>query len=134
MKKLWAFIRHQQGMAVGIIIATAVLIWTYGCQSEVTSITNAPELVTRAELEIEVDYFLKTAEIRFAELDQQDEFKRTIFAIGISLLEGGTLNPAAIAIVIGNILGLGAVIDNVRKRTLIQTLKNSGGASTNANV
>lgn len=129
MTKLWAFIRHNQGMAIGIIIAAAVLIWTYGCQSEVTSITNAPELVTRAELGTEVDYFLEMAEIRFAELDQQDEFKRTIFAIGTSLLEGGTLNPAAIAITIGNILGLGAVIDNVRKRTLINTLKKNNAAS-----
>lgn len=123
MTKLWAFIRHNSGIVIGIILVIAILVWCYGCQSKVTSISNYPVLVTRSALELEVDHFLKQAEMRFAELDQQDEFKRTLFAMAIDFMAEGKVNPLAIAITLGNILGLGAVIDNVRKRTYINTMK-----------
>lgn len=125
MTKLWAFIRHNSGIVIGSILIVAILTWCYGCPSQVTSITNAPALVTRAELEIEVDHFLKNAEIRFSELDQQDVFKRTIFAMAMDFMAEGKVNPLAIAITLGNILGLGAIVDNVRKSTHIKTLKGS---------
>jgi len=128
MNQIWKFIRHNQGMFVGGAIITALLIWVYGCPSTVVSVHNPPALVTRAELEIEVNHFLKQAELRFAELDQQNEFKRTFFAMALEFMESGKINPVAIAITLGNILGLGAVIDNVRKRTLINTLKKNAGA------
>lgn len=130
MTKLWAFIRHNSGMVIGVVLVIAILIWCYGCQSKVVSIHNPPALVTRSGLEIEVDHFLKQAEMRFAELDQQDEFKRTLYAMAISFMSEGKVNPLAIAITLGNILGLGAVIDNIRKRTYINTLK---GDYVNAN-
>lgn len=129
MTKIWAFIRHNSGIVIGSILAIGILAWSYGCQSKVVSITNTPVLVTRAELELEVDHFLKTAEIRFIELNLQDEFKQTFFAMAIEFMQSGKINPIAIALTIGNLLGLGAVVDNVRKRTLINTLK---GVQANA--
>lgn len=131
LKQVWSFVRHNSGIVIGIIIAIIVLCWTYGCESKVVSIHNPPALVNRAMLELEVDHFLKQAEIRFTELDQADEFKRTIFAMAIEFMQGGEVNPVAIAITIGNIIGLGAIIDNVRKRTYINTLK---GDIVNAQV
>ncbi len=110
-------------MFISSILALAVLIWTYGCESQVTSILYAPDFVNRGQLEIEVDTFIAQAELKFADLDRQDQVKSTLFNAAINFIQGGNVNPAAVAIVIGNILGLGAVIDNVRKRTLINTLK-----------
>lgn len=128
MTKLWAFIRHNSGTVISTILIAAILIWIYGCQSKVVSIHNPPALVTRAMLEVEVDHFLKQAEVRFSELDQMDEFKRTIFAMALDFMSEGKVNPLAIAITLGNILGVGAIIDNVRKTTHIKTLK---GGNTN---
>lgn len=123
MTKIWAFIRHNSGIVIGSILAIAILVWVYGCPSQVVSISNPPALVTRPALELEVDHFLKQAEMRFAELDQLDEFKRTIFAMAMDFMSEGKVNPLAIAITLGNLLGIGAVVDNVRKRTLINTMK-----------
>lgn len=128
MKEIWKFVRHNQGMFIGGAIAIAVLVWTYGCQSQVTSIVYAPKLVNRRELQIEVDSFIAQAELKFADLNRQDEVKSTLFNVAIDFMQGGNVNPAAVAIVLGNILGLGAVIDNVRKRTLIETLKSNASA------
>lgn len=123
MRKIWAFIRHNSGIVIGSILTVCVLVWTYGCESQVTSILYAPNLVNRGQLQIEVDTFIAKAELRFLDLDKQDLVKNTLFNTAIDFMQGGNINPAAVAIVIGNILGLGAVIDNVRKRTLINTLK-----------
>lgn len=128
MTELWAFIRHNSGMCIGTVLVICVLVWCYGCESKVMSITDPPRLVPRSDLELEVDHFLKTAEIRFKELDQQDEFKRVIFAAAMEFMSAGKVNPIAIALTLGNILGLGAVIDNVRKRTHINTLKSNAAA------
>lgn len=127
MKKLWSFVRHNSGIVIGSIIAIAVLIWTYGCESQVRSIVNPIVIVNRGELQIEVDNFIAQAELKFADLDKQDELKSTLFNTAIDFMQGGNVNPAAVAIVIGNILGLGAIIDNVRKRTHINTLKGGNG-------
>lgn len=129
MTKIWAFIRHNSGIVIGVIIAIAVLIWAYGCQSQVTSILYAPGLVNRGELQIEVDTFIAQAELKFADLDRQDELKSTLFNTAIDFMQGGKINPVAIALVIGNLIGVGAIGDNIRKRTHINTLK---GGNANA--
>lgn len=129
MKKIWAFTRHNSGIVIGTILAIAVLVWTYGCESQVTSILYAPDLVNRGQLQIEVDTFVAQAELKFQDLNRQDEVKSTLFNVAIDFMQGGNINPAAVAIVLGNILGLGAIIDNVRKRTHIATLKSNAAAS-----
>lgn len=120
MKKLAELFRHYQGTSIAIIIVIASLYWIYGCESKVMSITNAPAKVTRPELKIEIDAFLATAEIRYAELDKQDEFKEKIVEFGMVVVEGGTLNPAGVAVGLLGVLGIGAVVDNRIKDKVIK--------------
>lgn len=123
MTKIWTFIRHNSGICIGLFLVPLVLVYAYSCQSTIISLVRPGQRITRTELVAEVDYFLAQAESRFADLDRQDLVKGTIFNSFLDLAQGGAINPAGIALVLGNILGLGAVIDNVRKRTHINTLK-----------
>lgn len=123
MTKICRIIRHNQGLAIGSFIAICVLLWAYGCQSQVTSIVNPTILVTRGELDIEIDAFIAQAKLKYADLDRQDEIKSTVFNVAIDFMKGGQINPVALAIVLGNILGLGAILDNRRKDVAIKTLK-----------
>lgn len=125
MEKLWKLINHNQALAIGFVISLAVAFWAYGCQSSVVSILESPARVTRAELQAEVDAFLAKAKIRFSSLDQQDNVKSTVFNTAIQFAQGGKINPVAFAIVIGNLLGLSAVIDNRRKDGVIKGLQNN---------
>ena len=71
MKKLWSeftnFASHNTGIVIGQLLCFTILIWTYGCESKVTSITRPSEKVTRSELLIEVDSFIAIADLRFAD-------------------------------------------------------------------
>jgi len=123
MRKILAFLRHNSGIVIGISLGFFIVLYAYGCQSVVVSMIDPSKKVTRQQLVSEVDYFLSQAEARFADLDRQDLVKNTIFNSVLDLAAGGDVNPLGILTVLGNVVGLGAVIDNVRKRTHIQTLK-----------
>ena len=123
MNKVRAFVRHNSGIVISTFLSVFCVVYAVSCQSVVISTLQPGLKVNRQELVDEVDAFLARAETKFKDLDRQDLVKDTIFNSVLELAQGGTINPAGIALVIGNIMGLGAVIDNVRKRTHINTLK-----------
>lgn len=129
INQIWSFFKHNSGMIVGMLICGIVSIWCYSCESTVPSLTNPEIKITRAELYADVNDYLARAAIKFKDLDRQDLVKGTIFNHALDLLQTGKIDPFGLLAVLGNILGLGAVVDNVRKRTTIATMK----AERNAN-
>lgn len=125
MKKIYAFIRHNSCQFLSVIVCSLAIVYAYSCQSTVVSLVNSPVRITRAELILEVDTFLAKAALRFDDLDRQDLVRDTIFNSVLDVAQGKTLNPIGVAIAISSILGIGAIGDNIRKRTHINTLKGS---------
>lgn len=123
MTKIYTWIRHNPCIVFSTILAALMLVFAYGCQSTVISLVHTNRHITRAELVIEVDTFLAAASNRFVDLDRQDLVKDTIFNSVLDLAQGGTPNPIGIVLTIAGILGIGAVGDNIKKRTHINTLK-----------
>lgn len=123
MRTLWKILRHNQAFAISMMMCVTAVLWVYGCSSTVVSIVNPPDRLTRQELQDEVNAFLAKAKTRFEYLNQQDNLKSTIFNASIEFLQGNAVNPVAVAVVLGNILSIGAVVDNRRKDAIIKTLK-----------
>lgn len=120
-EKLTAFFKRETGEIIAIGIVLLCTIWIHSCESQVYSPSGNGTKLTRAELQNELDTYLALAKVRFEQLDKQDEFKEAIFNIGINIAEGGTISPLGVALILGNIIGLGATVDNVRKRKVIST-------------
>ena len=123
---------YERGTVLGAMIAAAMLVWLYGCQSRTYSLdadkAAAGQKVTRVELaqeivlkekdlamkkaayEAEAVAAVKMAENAVADLDRQDEMKRqllaTLSAVGTDALNG-TLptNPAGIATTVLGLVG-----------------------------
>jgi len=112
-------------MFISVIVCSLATVYIYSCQSTVISLVNSDLKITRAELVLEVDQFLNLAALRFDDLDRQDLVKNTIFNSIIELAKGKSVDPIAVAITLAGILGIGAIGDNIRKRTHINTLKGS---------
>lgn len=123
MNRIWPFVRHNSGVVIGFGLLPVILIYAYSCQSVVISDLKPGKKINRQELVNEVDFFLAQAEAKFNDLDRQDLVKNTIFNSVLDLTQGNPPSPSGVALFIGNLLGLGAVIDNVRKRTYINTIK-----------
>ncbi len=96
MKKILKFFNdnHQYVIAAAIIIGFS--LWTYGCQSQVNSILNPNQLITRDELKIEVEYFMAHAELKALDLDRQDAIKQSLLDLGSTFAKTGTLNPTGL--------------------------------------
>lgn len=120
MKKLFTevmnFCSHNTGIVVGQLLCFAVLLWAYGCESKVPSIITPSARVSRSELLVEVDSFLAVADLRFADLNKQDQFRNTIFEHAALWAQGGIVNPTGLALSLMAIIGTGATVDNVTKR------------------
>lgn len=116
---------HERYGTIAIVIATTLLIWFYGCQSKVPSLLHPETQVTRQLLHMEIDNLLSMAELRYDQLDQQDLIKDALLQNALLVAAGGTLNPVAVITTIAGILGVGATVDNVRKRKVIKKLSNT---------
>lgn len=120
LEKVWKAIRHNQGLTIAIIIVLGLLVWSYGCESKVSSLNNSQLMVTRAELEVEIESFMSTAEIRISDLDRQDAIKRKLFEFAVAAAETGTINQSSVFAIISWILFGGVLIDNRRKDGVIK--------------
>lgn len=120
MDKLLAFLNHERYQIVSTVLCLGLLIWFWGCESQVRSLVDSKIKINRDELTAEVDFFLASAEIRFKDLDRQDEFKQYVLDQALLYGQTGTLNPVGIVATLAGILGVGAIADNVRKRKVIK--------------
>lgn len=120
MKKLWTefinFASHNTGFVIAQVLAIVAVLWIYGCESQVQSIVDPAKKVTRAELNIEVDTLLSIADIRYAQLDKQDELKKNVLDHALLWTQAGTINPVGLITALAALTGIGATVDNVTKR------------------
>ena len=135
LDKLSSAIRHNMGLVVAIVLAVIVL-GNVSCDSKIASPIDPTVKLTRDELLLEYDVAmgniesqLETLERKFVlaerDLDRQDAIKQKVAEIGVVLAEGGTVNPAGIAVSLLGLLGIGAVVDNRIKDVRMKTLENS---------
>ena len=120
LEKLWAAIRHNQGLAMALILAAALTVYVVGCESQTKSIIDPAKTVNREELQYELESEVQRleadiekvkfmAEQRGKDLDRQDEFKAALVNIGLTVAEGQTVTPVGLATTLLVSLGLLAV-------------------------
>jgi len=120
MKKLIDWLRREKGQVAAILFCLFVLFYAYSCESKVMSMETPGKMIGRGELELELDTYVKLAEIRFDQLNRQDKIKQVLFEQAILASQTGTVNPLGVFAVCLSALGIGAVADNVSKRATIR--------------
>jgi len=110
------FTSHNTGITIAFFITTAIMVWCYGCEAQVQSISDPSRKVTWDELNMEVETLLKTAEIRYGQLDKQEEIREALFNHALLAAQGGGINPIGLMTTLAAITGIGATVDNVTKR------------------
>lgn len=105
IKKHWTVILSA---AFGLLFT----LLCYGCEPKVKSLDSDIRLVNRAEFKIELERLLSLAELRLAELDQQEQIRGLIFNNAVSLAQGEQINPLGILTAIAGIYGLAAASKN----------------------
>lgn len=114
--KIQDFLNHERYHIATVTIVLIILFALFSCESKVPSLINTTQKVTRYELQLELDSYFRTAELRFKQLDKQDDFKKQLHDFLVPIAQGGTINWSGLIISLGGILGIGAEVDNVRRR------------------
>lgn len=131
MKNIRKWIRHNQGIFVALIIGCGLLVWTYGCESKVSSIKYPDIMVNVGELKIEiesevarlnleVENIVAKGELKMEELAEMDRIKQTLLNFVAITADAETVNPAGLVGLLFSVLGVGAVIDNRAKDKVIK--------------
>ena len=125
IEKIKTMLRHNQFLALAVVVVLALGAWLVGCESTVQSPFDPDKQVTRAQLQNDWEGYAKDMELAIADLDKQDLFKQKLFEVGVLFAQGGTVNPLGAGITLLGILGIGAAGDNLKKDSIIKTLKNT---------
>jgi len=123
-EKIKTALRHNQFLALSLVLVLALGLWLVGCDSKTTSPFNPAKEVSRQQLDNDVEKYVKDLELAYADLDRQDLFKQKLFEIGLAAAQGGTVDPIGAGVTLLGILGIGAIADNRKKDSIIKTLQN----------
>ncbi len=99
-----------------LIVLTALLFFAHSCQPTVKSLIHPGGMVTRPELQIELDTITATAEFRLAELKRQQAFRDVIFKNALLMLETGSMNPAGIITLLAGLYGIARGTTDIKNR------------------
>jgi hypothetical protein len=118
-------VRHYKGTVIAGILCIVVLFYVGACESQVQSLIVEDAMVNRAELGLEIEGLVKTAELRTLDLDKQDAIKKKIAEVGLVIAAGGTVNPVGVGVSLAGIMGVGLLVDNSKKDSIIKVLQNN---------
>jgi len=96
MLKLLKLCNDNHWYLIAAAIAGVGLVWLYGCQSTVPSITDPSRKITRAELQLEGDYLIGQMRVKMEDLDNQDAIKQLLIDQAAIFGQTGTFNPAGL--------------------------------------
>jgi hypothetical protein len=143
LEKISVIIKHNKNQAVALIVVVFLAVFM-GCDSQVKSMLNPGEKVSRGELEIEKGQIVADLQYQIAaineqmaqsdatfeqktkQLDKLDAVKQKVAEFGMVALQGGTINPVGAVVALMAIYGVGATVDNRKKDGLIKGAKANG--------
>lgn len=137
MSNFFKFFNENHMSVIAVCVLAAIGFWFYGCESQVQSMVDPSQKVTRTELLGEVDAFLATAKARELSLDEQDALRKKILDNAALFAQGGQLNPIGAVNTIVSIFAIGSALDSKRKLKNViaeRTTSTDAGSSANPTV
>lgn len=125
LDKIWTTIKHNHCLIVAVVICIVMVMWGIGCEPSVKSPFDPTKRVTRTQLDIEVQNIANLVAGAYAEIKRQEQVRDVILNAGLAYAQGTGINPVGLALTLAGILGVGAVVDNRRKDSVIMTKDNA---------
>jgi len=123
MNKIWKWIDHNRYIVTSPIIMLIIWFVAFGCTVTTPSPTEPTKLVNIEELKKEYQLFIIKYEFAVKDLELQQEQQGKLMR-SISKLASGSVAdlPGLLQLLLAG-GGIGAVTDNIRKRSFIAGLK-----------
>ena len=109
------WIKNHSSIIITLLVTAGLLFYMVGCEPKVPSLNDTQRLITRQELQLELDQILSTAHIRMVNLDQQEKLRSIILQNAMILVQGQPFNPVGLITAIAAIYGVSQAGSNVSK-------------------
>ena len=107
---------HNRYKSIASIVCLILLCYFHGCQIKTHSIMNPTEMVTVAELQMEIDNFNTLMQDRIADVNSQLQFRDFLWNSALTVATAGTFDWLTFLTSAGSLFGFGALADNIRFR------------------
>lgn len=130
--KIKTFVRHNPWIIAAFILTAFLLVWLCGCEATGPSPTDPGRKITRTELQLEIETFLARAERSETIIEQKEQLRDFALRQTFIIAQGGAVNYYGLATSILSILGIGSILDNRRKDSIIKIKKEENRSLKNA--
>ena len=125
LSKIWTAIRHNHVFVGSFVVCCLLCLWLYGCQPATKSPFDPDRKVTRDELDVDIKAMANKIALAYMDIQKQEQMRAAILNAGLAYIKGEGLNPIGLVTTLTGILGLGAVLDNRRKNSVIVSKDNA---------
>jgi hypothetical protein len=99
---------HAARVVILLIVGLSIL-YLGGCPIRAPSPRNPSQLLTAAELHIELEHLLQLYELRQGEISEKQRIRTLIINNALTIASAPTLNPLGILTSLAGIYGLGSI-------------------------
>lgn len=124
-EKIWTAIKHNKFIVASTIVSFVIVIYAYGCQPQTENPFNPQQKVTREKLDAEVQRYATEVSLAYKDIQRQEQIRDTLINAGLAYTQGEGINPIGVAATILGVLGIGAVVDNRVKDSVIASKTNA---------
>lgn len=111
---MFDWIKKNHKAIITAIVCVVVCFWLYACESQVKSLDGSNRLINRAELQLELDTFIYSAQLRMLSLDKQDALRNIVVENALLVMQGQPFNPVGL---LTSILGIYGAVHATSKVT-----------------
>jgi len=112
---MFTWIKEHKTILITILATVGIIFYLYACESKVKSLDGTNHLIDRQELQLQLNHFIDTAQLRFASLDRQDKIRAIILQNALVLIQGQPFNPIGIITAAAAVYGVSQGGQNITK-------------------
>ena len=118
------WVKKHQTVLITALVCLGFVIYCYGCEPKVSSLTQPNRFIGRLELQLELDELISRAQLKMADLEQQEQLRTIILQNALVLVQGQPFNPLGIISAVAAVYGISQGGSNITK--LVKSKKRKG--------
>lgn len=109
------FVKNNWPRISAVLVAILLMLWAAGCPATVSSPINDNARLTRAELQIELEWLIAKYESKLTTLDQEERLRKLILNNALIIARAGTVDPLSIITTLLGFYGAGSIATTTGK-------------------
>ena len=103
---MYNWIKKHCSTLIAVLVSIGFVVYLYGCEPKTPSLTDRTKQINRQELQLELDSMISMAQLRMADLDQQEQLRSIILQNALILVQGQPYNPVGLITAVAALYGV----------------------------